>query len=54
MHGYSISDRLHKKLKKISKKDKIFYEKILKKIEETINTKGPTNNPFLVSLYMLQ
>lgn len=38
MREYLISDRLHKKLKKISKKDKIFHENILKKIEEIINS----------------
>ncbi len=38
MYEYLISDRLHKKLRKISKKDMIFYENILKKIEEIINS----------------
>lgn len=38
MHKYLISDKLHKFLGKISKKDKIFYDKILNKISEIVNS----------------
>jgi len=36
MRGYEISDPLKKILKKVSNKDKILYESVLKKIEEII------------------
>lgn len=38
MYNYSISDNLLKTLRKISKKDKELYEKILKKINEIIQS----------------
>ena len=40
MHKYLISDKLRKNLRKISKKDKIFYENILNKINEIINSEN--------------
>ena len=40
MYNYIISDNLRNILKKISKKDKTFYEKILKKINEIINSEN--------------
>ena len=39
MRNYEIKPSLKRILKKISKKDKISYEQILKKIEEIINSK---------------
>jgi mRNA-degrading endonuclease RelE of RelBE toxin-antitoxin system len=38
MHKYLISDKFHKFLGKISKKDKIFYDNILNKINEIVNS----------------
>ena len=38
MQRYFVSDRLLKNLKKISKKDKIFYDKIVNKIREITNS----------------
>ncbi len=38
MYKFLISDKLHKNLGKISKKDKIFYDKILSKTSEIINS----------------
>lgn len=40
MHNYIISDDLRIFLKKISKKDKTFYEKILKKINEIVDSEN--------------
>jgi mRNA-degrading endonuclease RelE of RelBE toxin-antitoxin system len=40
MNRYFVSDKLHKNLRKISKKDKIFYDKILSKISEIINSEN--------------
>tara|TARA_Y100000310_G_scaffold336875_1_gene422529 strand:+ start:784 stop:1065 length:282 start_codon:yes stop_codon:yes gene_type:complete len=38
MNNCSVSDNLLKKLKKLSKKDKQFYEAVLKKIEQVIDS----------------
>jgi len=40
MHRYLISDKLRKNLRKISKKDKLFHENILNKINEIINSEN--------------
>jgi len=40
MHKYLISDKLRKFLGKISKKDKIFYDNILNKINEIVNSEN--------------
>jgi len=40
MHNCLISDELRKSLRKISKKDKIFYKNILNKINEIINSEN--------------
>jgi len=40
MHKYLISDKLRKNLRKFSKKDKIFYENILNKINEITNSEN--------------
>jgi len=40
MHKYFLSDKLHKFLNKISKKDKIFYDKILNKIDEIVSSEN--------------
>lgn len=40
MYKYLVSDRLHKNLRKISKRDKNFYDKILSKIYEIISTEN--------------
>ena len=40
MYNYIISDNLRNILKRFSKKDKIFYEKILKKIDEIVNSEN--------------
>jgi len=40
MYSYSISENLLKILRKIGKKDKGLYEKILKKIDEIIKTEN--------------
>ena len=40
MHRCLISDKLRKNLRKISKKDKMFYDKILSKINEIINSEN--------------
>lgn len=37
MRKFSIEEKLEKKLVKISKKDKLMYESVLKKIDEIIN-----------------
>ena len=38
MYSYEVKPNLQKILKKLSKKDKILYEQIVKKIEEIINS----------------
>jgi len=38
MHKYFVSYKLRKNLRKISNKDKIFYNKIVNKISEIINS----------------
>lgn len=40
MYKYLVSDKLLKVLKRISKKDKIFYDKILNKIDEIVNSEN--------------
>ena len=39
MYNYTISNNIHRFLSKISKKDKTMYNKILKKINEIVNSK---------------
>lgn len=41
MREYEFKPLLFKKLSKISKKDQILYEAVLKKVEEIINVKNP-------------
>ena len=43
MHKYLVSDKLHKNLRKISKKDKTLYDKILNKINEIITSESITH-----------
>jgi mRNA-degrading endonuclease RelE of RelBE toxin-antitoxin system len=38
MYDFIVSDNLRRNLKKISKKDKILFDKILKKINEIVNS----------------
>jgi YafQ family addiction module toxin component len=38
MYNYEISEKLQEKMIKLSKKDKHLYEKLLKKIQEIINS----------------
>ena len=38
MHEFEIEEKLHKVLKKLSKKDKNLYERVWKKITEIINS----------------
>jgi mRNA-degrading endonuclease RelE of RelBE toxin-antitoxin system len=40
MYRYLVSDKLHKNLRKISKRDKNFYDKILSTINEIISTEN--------------
>ena len=40
MYNHLVSDKLRKKLRKISKKDNIFYNNILNKINEIINSEN--------------
>ena len=39
MHNFSIEEKLRKKLIKLSKKDKLTYERIILKIEEIVSSK---------------
>jgi mRNA-degrading endonuclease RelE of RelBE toxin-antitoxin system len=38
MYNFIVSDNLRRNLKRISKKDKILFDKILKKINEIVNS----------------
>ena len=40
MYNFVVSDTLRRNLKRISKKDKVLYEKILKKINEIVNSEN--------------
>jgi len=40
MYKYLVSDKLRKFLRKVSKKDTILYEKILKKINKIVNSEN--------------
>lgn len=43
MSEYEISDHLKRILKKLSKKDKVTYEAVMKKIQEVISSEDPNH-----------